>query len=433
VLEFDADPRFAVFTLRTECPRCGAHLPANAPSDGVSCSDCSAHVDIPDDLLRDLADAVEERWPNPKAADTVTVGDLTWRWTATPAPGPRCIACDAEPEPPERGQDLVCACGAVTPYRDPPAALRRLVSAVYGAEVAPAAPASAPVAMGCPQCGAGLTVTAAWQRMSPCSFCGVSVHLPDAVWRQLHPPHTALPWTVRFDGESRAARKARIAQQKREEAERAEQKHAEAKRERNRHQEAERQRKADEENARRAAADRKREADERRYRLTSVPLVVLAWLALPVALGSMLFGAIWFVFGTPIVLLGRVSPEILLVAPRIVVFVGVFGGLVGWALAVLAAARRTRQSVGDVALLSGFYLMVSSFPMVGWAFAGWFGVQHLLGKEPITEKGPASVPRAVSLPIAAYLGAASLYTYLVFAAATDISLATMWARFLESN
>ena len=431
--EFDANPRFGAFTLRTECPRCGAHLPANAPTDTVGCADCSATVDVPEGLLRSLADGFEDRWPNAKAADTTTVGDLTWRWTAAPAEGVQCAACGAEPEAPPRGEDLVCGCGAVTPYRDPPASLRRVASAVYGVEVAPSTPASAPVAMACPQCGAGLTVTSAWQRLSPCSHCGVSVHLPDAVWRQLHPPHTALVWTLRFDGESRAARKARIAQQQRDEAEQAEQKRLEQKRERQRKEEEGRRKKAEEEEARRQEAIQRKAAEERSFQLRTVPYVVVSWLALPFGLGGMVFAAIWFIFGTPIVLIGRVSPEILYVAPRVVVFLGLFGALCGWALSVLAAVRRSRQDLGDVGPLAAFQAFISSFPVVGWAFALFFGVQHLRGLEPLVDKGPKSISRVVTVPIAIYLGAFSLYTYLVFAAGTNITLATMWQNFLRSD
>lgn len=433
VFDFDADPRFGAFTLRTECPRCGAHLPANAPADSIGCADCAATVVVPAGLLRELADGFEERWPNPKAADTVTMGDLTWRWTAAPARGVQCAACGVEVEAPPRGQDLVCACGAVTPYRDPPESLRRLVSAVHAVEVAPTAPASAPVAMACPQCGAGLAVTSAWQRLSPCSHCGVSVHLPDGVWRQLHPPHTALPWTLRFDGESRPARKARIAQQKADEAERVEQKRRDQARERQRKEAEGRARKAEEEERRRQEAIRRKAEEERTFQLRTLPFLVLSWLALPLGLGGMAFAAAWFIFGTPIVLMGRVSPEILAVAPRVVVILGLFGALLGWALAVLAAARRSRQGLWDVAPLSAFYAMIANFPMVGWAFALFFGVQHLRGLEPIAEGGPKSISRVASAPIAAYLVAFSLYTYLVVAAVTNVTLATMWERFLASD
>ena len=57
-----------------------------------------------------------------------------------------------------------------------------------------------PIAMACPQCGGGLTITADDDRTIPCRFCEVEVFLPDELWRRLHPVATMSTWTLTWLG-----------------------------------------------------------------------------------------------------------------------------------------------------------------------------------------------------------------------------------------
>lgn len=433
-LDADAAPRFGTFTLRTDCPRCGAHLPVNGPVAAVDCADCGARVDVPGDLVGGLADRFEESWPTARASDTVTTGDLTWRWTFAAATGLAC-ACGA-PLSADDALPACASCGAHTAAFDAPGGLRQAAPSarrVYGADEDGTRPvlALAPVAMGCPQCGAGLAITAAHQRVTPCTHCGVTVHLPDAVWRQLHPPRTVRPWTVRFDGESRPARRARFAREKAD-AERRQREQKEEARLRARAEEMERQRaEAAALEERRAAAARAKAEEEKRWRRVTLPLVVLSWAGLPVTFGAMLAATAWYTIGAPTVLIGRVAPAMLHAAGRVAVVAAAVTAALGWALSAYAAARRSRQPFGGLLPLLLMHVVTASLPMVGWCFALWWAVQYAIGAEPRPEDGPKKLPRAATLPLAAYYLAFSAYTYVVLGAILNVTLRTLWERFLD--
>jgi len=378
----------------------------------VDCADCGARVKVPPSILRDLADGFEARWPDKRASDTTTVGDLTWRWTVEAVDGPTCIACRA-PVADSNDPELRCDhCTESTPAAVAPPVFREKAPSarrVFGADLKGDRPviALAPVAMSCPQCGAGLSVTDAWQRLSPCSFCGASVHLPDAVWRQLHPPRTVGPWTVRFEGESRPAERARIAAEK--EA---------AKRRAHEEDEARRERAAAEKREAREAEARRKAAEERSWRLRTLPVVVLAWAALPATLVAQLAACAWYFLGTPTILLGRVSPTMLAAAPPLVVFAAAAAALVGWCLAFLAYTLRTRRSFWAVLPVAGFQLFASCIPMVGWFLLLVHLNGYLRGLEPTVGKaeGPAA-PWNVRVPLAGQLGIFGTFVYVWVAAA----------------
>ncbi len=433
----DANPRYGAFTLRTECPRCGAHLPANGPVPEVDCGDCGARVSVPAGLVRSIVEQFEERWPTVRASDTVTLGDLTWRWTSTEAAGPSCAAC-ANILADEEADELMCTCGASTPAFTAPSVLRDDVPSARrvfaaDAEAPPPGPEPTPVALACPQCGAGLSVTGEWQRLSPCSHCGVTVHLPDSVWRQLHPPRTVRAWTVRFDGEGRGARRARIAAEKLAGERRAAEAKAENARRSEREAAARREQQASAKRALHEQEVREAAEAERRWRLTTIPLVVLSWLTLPLALGGLLAATAWYVLGTPNVLIGRVAPPILAAAPRFVVMGALGAAAFGWALSFWAAARRTRQPLMSLLPLGILHVGTSVVPMIGWVFGAWFTLRHLIGAEPLVAGGPPSVPWSVRLPLAAYLAAFSLYTYVAAAAVLNMPFLVMWHRIMNGN
>jgi hypothetical protein len=55
-----------------------------------------------------------------------------------------------------------------------------------------------PIAMACPSCGGGLTITAESERTTACQYCQASVFLPDELWKRLHPVKTMERWTLTY-------------------------------------------------------------------------------------------------------------------------------------------------------------------------------------------------------------------------------------------
>jgi len=97
--------------------------------------------------------------------------------------------------------------------------------------------ASKPIVMACPSCRGALSITEETERTTACSFCQVSVFLPDELWKRLHPVKVQRRWTLSYLGNSlqtgkhkakakkknveKAARKAKEAIQKKENKKRA--------------------------------------------------------------------------------------------------------------------------------------------------------------------------------------------------------------------
>ncbi len=61
---------------------------------------------------------------------------------------------------------------------------------------------SNPVALQCPNCGGSLIVQGE-NRTETCRFCDTKVHLPDGLWKILHPTRKAIRWYFLFDYSSR--------------------------------------------------------------------------------------------------------------------------------------------------------------------------------------------------------------------------------------
>ncbi len=434
----DDSPRFGVFTLRTECPRCGAHLPANGPGTAIACASCEAEVDVPRALVGELFERFEDTWPNPAASDAETLGDLTWRWTAAPCAGPTCDACGevvrvwAALEPGDkldRRKDPrdVCACGVPLHSLPMPPAIWEIAPSaarVYGSDGdGPIVSEAAPVAMACPQCGAGLTITHTHQRISPCGHCGVTIHLPDAIWRALHPPRTVRPWIVCFDGESRPARADRRARElgeavrKKEERE-AQQKaeRAEAKARGMREQEA---RKREEEEAARAEKEAKRaaeEAAEKRRRLLLTPVLLGNWVFCGGAAVTLALSAAWYSLGPLNVLVPYASPAFWINAPRPVMLLASGAAGVAWMFAHGAVALRARQRLVTVLGLGVFYGVILNIPMVSPVAAAVFGWLYLNGREPTEAQAKGHIPFLWRLPAVAMIGAFAVSHPAMYAA-----------------
>lgn len=409
-----ASPRFGAFTLRTECPRCGAHLPANGPAPTVTCAACEERVEVPAKLVRELFDWFEEHWPDVKSSSAETLGDLTWRWTSEPSAGPRCVGCRAEIAVGDDSEDaLTCGhCGDPLASAPVPRAMNeevRSATRVYGADpdVLPAVIA-APVAMGCPQCGAGLTLTSEHQRLTPCGHCGTSIHIPDAVWRALHPPRTVHPWIVRFDGESRPARAARIAREKaereREQAERKRQAREEADRKRReaeeRRREAE-QARAEAERARAEAERARREAAEKRRRILLLPLLAGSWIA---GFGGALLlagTAAWYTWGPLNVLVPLAPRQFWAEAPRPAMIAAFLVALFGWTLVHVGVALRCRYRVVAALQMAFFFGALVNVPMIGFVSGPIFALLYFTGGEPTSPSMKEKPPFAWRVPGAA--------------------------------
>lgn len=415
--------RYGQFGLRTECPRCGSHLPVNGPVDAADCADCGERIKVPDELLNDLFDAFEDAWPKPNAA-SVTLGDLTWRWTAETVEAPGCPACKHALDAAEVHGDALLRCGgceAAIPTHPVRKRLRRKAQAmqVIGGEAdlkREAAPPK-PVAMQCPQCGAGLTITGDRRRVSACDHCGVSVHLPDAIWRMLHPPRKVEAWTVRFEGESRRARTERI------ERERGEKKRAERD-QRSRHEHDKARRRTEQEDAERvrkreadarriaeAAEKRAREdADERRRAWIGGLLVVISMIASVGAVAFMGSAAALFSFVAPWELEQAGVPAHLTVPLRNGLVVGAAGvGFANWFFATIAVRVRWGESLVRGLPSEALVLGICLFPALGPVVAAivWFlrmGAGGARGK-----------PRYALLPLLPAIVGVSLYANVVYA------------------
>lgn len=437
----DADPRYGAFTLRTDCPRCGAHLPANGPVAEVECGECAARVPVPSELLRDMVDAFEERWPLARAGETVTLGDLTWRWTWEATPGPHCVSCEAQ-VPAGDGDLLACAaCGAETPAAKVPDPMRDAAPSakrVYGGDpeglehdvVAEA------VAMSCPQCGASLEITSAAQRITRCGHCEASVQLPDSVWRQLHPARTVRAWVVRFDGESRAARTRRI-EAEREARARAK---ADADRERQRAKEEGKARTRAAEQAKREAAaaeaaaakaerERRSAEAERWWNLLTLPLVLVAWAVALCDVVGLLGTAAWYAVAPPWASLVFLAFPVIQLTPRIAVFDAVFVSFFAWLVVFAAQALRSRQGFWALLPIALMQVAIAVIPVVGPFFAAGWAFSYLNGSEPTLANRKEPVPWSVRIPAAMLVVAFSLYTHVFVAAVSNISLVVLWQRF----
>ncbi len=406
-LDPHARPRFAKLSLRTDCPRCGAHLPVNAPTTQVECSECGQTVAVPARVVTDLLEAFEERWPR-AVRDTRSVGDLTWRLAAEPFAAPPCPACDGTLVPVD-GEGAICgACGVATTDEKPPDWLSGETQRVYVPIPAEAA-SRAPVALNCPSCGAGLSVDAARPRLTTCDHCSSQVHLPELVWRQLHPKRTVTPWIARFDRESQPERRKKLAEIQAERDRDAKEK-ARAEKERAARETAEREAKADEEQARRdaekaeakARADAARAEKERRWSLVTAPLAALAGLLSLSAVAAMGVGLavdVWHAL-TPA---WRLSKQLGIAAETVPLAIAAYA-LGAWLGCVALAVIRGRCAVGSTVLWSGFMLLLSHIPVVGWILGLFFAWEHLRDREPTFDEK--------KLPLGTGAGLALLYATL---------------------
>ncbi|MGH7296871.1 MAG: hypothetical protein ACRELB_18170 [Polyangiaceae bacterium] len=218
-------PRYGAFTLLTSCSRCGQPLPINAPALSARCAACNASVAVVADVWGDLLVLFDDEH------ELLTEGTTRHHGTSIASMDARCSfarsfpSCDGCSTPLpldialDADLDLRCAsCGrAARVYpvpgwlRDVCATAQQIYALDGGARPSPghAAPADAsgaagPVAIVCPQCGGALHASADGARVVRCRFCSADVVLP---------ARTVQEWFVRFDGETAAHRRARVARE----------------------------------------------------------------------------------------------------------------------------------------------------------------------------------------------------------------------------
>lgn len=429
-LTADTDPRYGRFTLRTECPACGSHLPINGlHGSPVGCADCGEEVPIPDGVVGDMLDWFEREWPKAQHSSMSIIGDLTWRWAWTALDVAPCPACAAAlPAPDDSGFVRCGQCAAAQPARRLPRDLGAAVHSarwVIGGEVGDDAEGpDALVALACPSCGAGLQITSHHHRITPCKACGNQIHVPDAVWRALHPPRKVLPWIVRFEGPSRAATAAKrelLEALKRAEKEKRKQEH-----QREKYAAEERKRALDrEEKARLARVRAEEDAVRAKW---SIPWLGLSWAlsvsGVAVALTATALEVLAHVPGLP--RLG-VSAMMANLAADVAVFGAAAWLMVAWLAANVAVTRRIGAPLATVVLWPQIMVAMTLIPIGGSALALMFAKQCWDGTEPTTET-EVRVPRSASLPAALILLVLAFYPYVVFAALTSTAAVARFGR-----
>ena len=203
-------PGFVTLTMCVQCEHCAQPVPVNGPARQVHCANCEG--DTPLHRLHEELVLVSE--------GALQLGS-PYTHQGYEEASPQCARCGAQvPVDAWLGREgavatLPCpSCGAALPTYPAPAWLKQrlpnarqvfggdpeVARAEAGLELQVEEAGQAPVAMACPQCNGGLTITPETPRTMTCSFCGVSVFLPDALWLRLHPARKMRRWTLSFVG-----------------------------------------------------------------------------------------------------------------------------------------------------------------------------------------------------------------------------------------
>jgi hypothetical protein len=199
--------------VSTTCTHCAEPVPVNGPSASLHCSHCDQDMPLP----VGLGEAIRAASAGYRLVGGV--GAAFWVQSGEASPEcPRCgqaVSIAAYVDRHGATAAVPCAaCGASVPTYPAPAWLKErlpTVLQVFGgdADVAKAAGVDLrvdesrpqPIAMACPSCGGGLTITADAARTVPCPFCKVSVFLPDELWKRLHPVKVMRRWTLTYTGQ----------------------------------------------------------------------------------------------------------------------------------------------------------------------------------------------------------------------------------------
>lgn len=210
-------PGFVTLTMSVRCEHCAQPVPVNGPARQVHCANCEG--DTPLHRLHEELVLVSEGYQQMGSPYTHQGYEQA---------SPQCARCGAAvPVDAWLGKEgavtsVPCpSCGAGLPTYPASAWLKKKlpnVRQVFGGDPEVARDeaglalqvdeaGAAPIAMACPQCNGGLTITSGTPRTMTCAFCGVSVFLPDALWLRLHPARKMRRWTLSFEGALKDKRK----------------------------------------------------------------------------------------------------------------------------------------------------------------------------------------------------------------------------------
>lgn len=210
--------------ILNSCPECGAPVPLDGFVKNVTCPRCQSAFPIPEELWKTgLMQMVTVDW---LLTDEEAIAKLGQRIKETEAQGfklkieflksgPSCMGCGKPLSMPdertigEKEFSVSCApCGRANVFAEAPGWLKDLHGDLthVSVESQPPSPGAAtggegrsakPVSMQCPDCKAGLSVTAESKRLTTCEFCGATVHLPDDIWGVFHPVKKTSDWLAR--------------------------------------------------------------------------------------------------------------------------------------------------------------------------------------------------------------------------------------------
>jgi Zn finger protein HypA/HybF involved in hydrogenase expression len=210
--------------ILNSCPECGSPVPLDGFVENVTCPRCQSAFPVPQALWRTgLSPMVNVDW-------LLIENDVSPRWKGGikeaeaegfklrveySRSGPSCMGCGKPLSMPderaagEKDFSVPCAsCGRTNVFAAAPAWLNEMYGDLTHVNVeSPASSPGAatggegrraePVSMQCPDCKAGLSVTADSKRLTKCEFCGATVHLPDDIWGVFHPVKKTSDWLAR--------------------------------------------------------------------------------------------------------------------------------------------------------------------------------------------------------------------------------------------
>jgi ribosomal protein S27AE len=199
----------ATVTVSVRCDHCASAVAVNGPARRAHCERCLRATELT--RLGEFLDAA--------IGNAIVVGSPYTVRTFDDQLGPTCRSCGGS-VPLGEYRDraggvgtIPCpTCGHGVPTFPAPAWLKQQLPTavqIFGADAEIAGEEAGlavalgerrvqPIAMACPSCGGGLTFTEHSERSTACTYCGVSVFIPDALWLALHPAKTMERWTLTY-------------------------------------------------------------------------------------------------------------------------------------------------------------------------------------------------------------------------------------------
>lgn len=197
--------RWAEISMMTTCPSCGQPVPLCGFSELVTCSYCQSPVKISGKKWKSILDFADYRMEKQEdfsgeigyAADLVKYTIKPWKAD--------CEHCHKPLAPGHSA--LSCSCGNKVSLIKPPDWLTEKIGSLKflsGSEELPGdnLQSESLVVMSCPSCGGSLNIGSENERVTNCSYCSVSVYIPDPIWLRLHPVKTVVPFYAGFSGKS---------------------------------------------------------------------------------------------------------------------------------------------------------------------------------------------------------------------------------------